>query len=42
MREIAEIQQLISPYGGELVDLLVNTEEKAELIRKAGSNLCCR
>ncbi len=37
MQEIAEMQQLITPYGGELVDLLVNTGEKTELIRKAGT-----
>lgn len=36
VREIADTR-LITPYGGELVDLLVNTEEQTELIRKAGT-----
>jgi sulfate adenylyltransferase len=31
------MEQLITPYGGELVDLLVGAEEKTELIRKAGT-----
>lgn len=31
------MEQLITPYGGELVDLVVNAEEKSEFIRKAGA-----
>jgi sulfate adenylyltransferase len=37
IRETVEMGQLIAPYGGELVDLLVNADEKTELIRKASA-----
>ncbi len=34
---VVDGQRLIAPYGGELIDLLVDTDERKEIVKKAGS-----